>query len=88
MTPGLLHFLAQLGPLGEFKPYATHNVDGDSIEVYLEGVACHWTQPFPYVSLAWAEDDGRLVGVEIHGVKRIIADGSIELRDPGVTEET
>lgn len=60
-----------------FRPVARYDPDGDGIELYLEDTTCSFRWYNPYLSIGFA-DDGRVVGVQLSGIKRIVEAGEAD----------
>lgn len=60
-------------PTGEFKPCAFWNADGGMLEVYLRPENYRSERVSPGISILWSlEEEGAVVGVMVHGVKKLI----------------
>lgn len=56
-----------------FKPNAIHNEDGDMIEVYLSDETISYKKWLcPQISLLLCQETDEIIGVNIHGVKRLL----------------
>jgi len=54
------------------KPGVWYSDAGDSMFCYLEGVPHHMVYINPQITVYKAEDDNRIIGVRIDGIKKII----------------
>jgi len=74
----LEEYLESHPPKGEFKPCAFYNMDGNQLEVFWDN-APDFGEPRNGMCLHRSEEDGRVVGVTIYGIQKIM---SIEEDDP------
>jgi hypothetical protein len=58
----------------KFKPGYFYNTEGDQIEVYLENVNYYAQWVNHDVTILRAQNDDRIVGLEVHGVKKQVVD--------------
>ena len=55
-----------------FRPHAWFNEAGDQIECYLEDASSYSEWLNPYIDVQRAQDDDRIVGITIGGVKQML----------------
>ena len=65
----------------KFQPSAFHNEIADEIEVYWEDTPSYSDHLNPYIHIHKADDDDRIVGVTICGVKQMLRGESVPPRE-------
>lgn len=71
MCKDLDEYLKKHKGSSEFVPGARYNRDGDMIEVYWGGEKCFGQEISGGLTLMWAQNNNRVVGVKIHNAKRL-----------------
>ncbi len=61
--------------MGPFRPSAFHNVDGDSLEIYLRPDSCFSRSLGGGIDVHLSQEDESIVGVTLWGAKQFLRDG-------------